>query len=103
MKKEYKITVDEFWASPNNAIHCKNKKEFGFAMKIFNIMNKRWNCGLKYHENEASDYSHFMATCLGSDGKYGLKIDYKRDHANIYEFAEVDFSKYISKEDELTF
>lgn len=101
MKKEIKkITVDEFWKNNNNAIHCKNKSQFAIVVKVFSKMDKHWVHGLKYRESDSEDYSRFIFTTFGSDGTCGLKRQYRK--SNIYEFDEVDFSKYLENTSELT-
>ena len=104
MKKnnDYKITIDEFWNSKFNAIHCKNKAQFKVVVNVFAKMNKYCKNGLKFRERNGEDYSRFLFTTFGSDGSMGLKMHYKKD-CNIYEFIEVDFSKYLKADEELTF
>ncbi len=95
-KSKYKITVDEFWASKDIlVIHTPTPEQAETLCKVFDKMGKKWYGGNSYLD-ENYWYRYDNRTCYGNKGFYGNYTEY----AKVYEFDEVDLSKYLEDENE---
>ena len=93
MKKEYKITLKEFFESENNlAIHCKTEEEANKLLEAFDKLGKKWIDRDSYLEINCWDvYEKY--TCYNNQYEY-CRIDYyEKKNYKIYEFDDVDLGE----------
>ena len=96
-KRNYKITVDDFWNSYDTlAIRCDTHEKARLLLYVFTIMGKSWADGDLYTDADMWDCLE-SNTCYTNSGEYsgcGGWAD------AMYEFEEVDLEKYLTTEKE---
>jgi hypothetical protein len=94
----YKITIDRFWEEKENkciAIRCSELWQSEILRKVFDKMGKFWSDGDRY--TKSSYFDEFGEdTCYINNNKYCSYQYGTKECYPIYEFSEVDFSKYLT-------
>ena len=92
-KARRKITLKEFWESKQRmCIHCDTEEKANTLLKAFDRMGKFWSSNDSYLEESNWD-DNKEDTVYYNNGTYG-DINYAKRGRCIYEFEEVDLSKY---------
>lgn len=97
-KREYEITIDEFFEGSKLVIHAPTEEKANVLMKVFDKMGKHWVTGnrfIKYNNWK----QHLGNTCYTNDGCYSDKEHYKTEGYTVYSLDEVDMEKYLDDED----
>ena len=97
-KQEKKITVDEFWNGNNICIHCNEEWKANILLRVFARMGKTWRNGLSY---TAVNYWALLGDkiCYKNEGTCLSLADCEKTYCGVYEFEEVDLSKYLSRQE----
>ena len=94
----YKITIDSFWGEKGYkciAIRCNEQLQSEILRKVFDKMGETWCDGDKYTKvNWFKKYGE--DTCYANNNKFESYQYYTEKGWSIYEFSEVDLSKYLT-------
>ncbi len=102
-KKEYKITIDEFWnhyvkEDEILGIHTKTEEQAKILLRVFDKMGKDWITGTSYLVSNC--WSTFGdKTVYFNSTEYGSTDQAKEWGHRCYEFEDVDLERYLSKEE----
>lgn len=90
MKKEYKITLTQFWKSKKFlVIQCKTEEEANKLLEAFDKLGKTWCSGTSYLGNNFWN-NYTENTCYSNKGMYGRYNFFKNNYYIIYKFNDVD-------------
>lgn len=113
-KKEYKITLDEFWNKGREGtlyelwkgergvylgIHCDTEEKAKTLLTAFDKMGQTWRTGVGYTER-AYWKIYTTDTVYYNDCSYGNLDWAKEENCPVYEFEEVDLEKYLDNDNE---
>lgn len=99
---KYKITLREFWNSPNKlAIHCNTGLKAFILLKAFNAYGMCWDNNVKY-TLESNYKVHGKTTGYTNCNTY-CHIDFLKEYGyTIYEFEDVDLQDFQYVEETIT-
>ena len=93
-KKEYAITLTEFWNSKcPSAIHCNTISKAKKLLSAFNKLGKTWRTRGEYNPKETYWLFFSSNTCYDNEGDIDYYKSYRDKDYTIYEFEDVNLDK----------
>ena len=96
---KFHITVDDFWDPViSKSIHCDEAWKASYLTQVFDRMGKTWWDGDSYAQENC--YGMFKEeTCYSNIGSVEGLSESKQRKRHVFEFEEVDLTKYLTEEE----
>jgi hypothetical protein len=97
---KFHITVDFFWDPViSKSIHCDEEWKANYLTQVFDRMGKTWCDGSSYLDNPSIYNHNGSTTCYTNKGTFESITSSKQRQKHVFEFEEVDLTKYITEEE----
>ena len=107
-KKEYKITLDEFWASRDRgksiAIHCDTEEKARTLLTAFDKMGETWGNGEQGQRyTKKTGWRDYYTDTVYTNYNFCSPLYWAyENNVPVYEFEEVDLQDYLNKQYSIT-